>query len=99
MRLFAKWSAARQAGAAGKPLNAESKLGLHIIGVLLTPFGARPVLDSYDYNDDGLLSRAELFNDTDLAGAVELSRRPVGDFIDIEDILAKLEMLMRMTLE
>ena len=99
MRLFAKWSAARQAGAEGKPLNAESKLGLHIIGVLLTPFGARPVLDSYDYNDDGLLSRAELFNDTDLAGAVELSRRPVGDFIDLEDILAKLEMLMRMTLE
>ena len=34
--------------------------------MLLTPFGARPVLDSYDYDDDGLLSRAELFNDTQL---------------------------------
>ncbi len=99
MRLFGKWSSARQAGAEGKPLNAESKLGLHIIGVLLAPFGARPVLDSYDYNDDGLLSRAELFNDTDLAGAVELSQRPVGDLIDIEEILAKLQMLMQMTME
>ena len=99
MRLFAKWSSAKQAESENQPLNTESKLGLHIIGVVLAPFGARPVLDSYDYDDDGLLSRAELFNDTDLAGAVELSQRPVGDFIDIEGILAKLQMLMRMTVE
>lgn len=99
IRLFGKWSAAMQAESQNQPLNTESKLGLHIIGVLLSPFGARPVLDSYDYDDDGLLSRAELFNDTDLVGAVELSRRPMGDLIDIEDILAKLQMLMRMTME
>ena len=97
MRLFAKWSAEEQARKKDESLDTETKLGIHVIGVMLSLIGAKPVLDSYDYDDDGLLSRSELFADTDLADAVALSQRPVGDIIDIEGILEKLQAIIQMT--
>ena len=99
IRLLTKWSTVERAKAEGRPVDAETKLGIHVIGILISPIGAKPVLASYDYDNDGLLSQAELFADTDLAGVVELSQRPVADIIDIEGIMAKLQAIMGMALQ
>ena len=99
MRLFTKWSMVEQAKSEGRTVDAETKLGIHVIGILISPIGAKPVLESYDYDNDGLLSQAELFADTDLAGVVELSQQPVGDIIDIEGIVAKLQAIMGMAMQ
>lgn len=99
MRLFTKWSMVEQAKSESRPVDAETKLGIHVIGILISPIGAKPVLESYDYDNDGLLSQAELFADTDLAGVVELSQQPVGNIIDIEGIVAKLQAIMGMAMQ
>ena len=99
MRLFTKWSMVERAKAEGRAIEAETKLGIHVIGIIISPIGAKPVLESYDYDNDGLLSQAELFADTDLAGVVQLSQQSVADIIDIEGIVAKLQAIMGMAMQ
>jgi len=99
LRMLAKWSAYEKARSGNAPLDSESKLGIHLLGVMFSPLGAKPLLDSYDYDDNGLLSREELFADTDFADALALSQRPMTDFIDMESILEKLRLLMLMTMQ
>ncbi len=99
LRMFAKWSAHEQARAEKAPLDSATKLGIHTLGVLFSPLGAKPLLDSYDYDDDGRLSREELFADMDFADALALSQRPLADAIDLESIIEKLQQIMRMTMQ
>ncbi len=98
LRMFAKWSAQEQARSERAPLDSSSKLGIHVLGVMFSPLAAKPLLDSYDYDDDGRLSREELFADTDFADALALSQRPMTDFIDLESIISKLRQIMLMTM-
>jgi hypothetical protein len=99
MRLFTKWSMVERAKAEGRAIEAETKLGIHVIGIIISPIGAKPVLESYDYDNDGLLSQAELFADTDLAGVVQLSQQSVADIIDIRGIMAKLQAIIGMAMQ
>lgn len=99
LRMFAKWSAHEQARAYKAPLDSATKLGIHTLGILFSPLGAKPLLDSYDYDDDGRLSREELFADTNFADVLALSQRPLADAIDMEIILEKLQQIMRMTMQ
>ncbi len=99
MRLFTKWSTVEQAKAEGRAVDLETKLGIHVIAILISPIGAKPVLESYDYDNDGLLSQVELFADTDLAGVVELSQQPVADIIDIDGIMMKLQAIIGMMMQ
>ena len=80
-------------------MDLETKLGIHVIAILISPIGAKPVLESYDYDNDGLLSQVELFADTDLAGVVELSQQPVADIIDIDGIMMKLQAIIGMMMQ
>lgn len=98
LRMLAKWSAQEQARSQKTSLDSSSKLGIHVLGVMFSPLGAKPLLDSYDYDDDGLLSREELFADTDFADALSLSQKPMTDFIDLQSIIEKLQQLMMMTM-
>ncbi|MFP6743195.1 MAG: hypothetical protein VCD33_16480 [Alphaproteobacteria bacterium] len=99
MRLFTKWSTAEQAKANGGSVDPETKIGIHVIAILIAPIGAKPVLESYDYDNDGLLSQAEMFADTDLAGVVKLSQQPVADIIDIDGIMMKLQAIIGMMMQ
>lgn len=98
LRMFVKWSVQERARAEKTPLDSASKLGIHVLGVMFSPLGAKPLLDSYDYDDDGRLSREELFADTEFADALALSQGPIADAIDLVGILEKLQQIMRMTM-
>ena len=98
LRMIAKWSAHEQARNQQAPLDSETKLGIHILGVIFSPLGAKPLLHSYDYDDDGLLSREELFADMEFNAALALSQQSMADAIDMESILEKLQLILQLTM-
>lgn len=64
----------------------EVMLGIQSISILLLPITAKAILNSYDYNNDGVLQKEEVLGDTDFAELMGFSTKSVSGNLDFKSL-------------
>lgn len=64
----------------------EEILGVQSMTVMLFPMISKAIISSYDYNDDGVLSRDEVLGDTDLAELLGFTRQSISSDLDFKSL-------------
>gem|GEM_PF-6752369 len=76
-----------------KKLDLEDKLGISLVGILVSPIVGSAVLHSMDYNNDGFLAKEEVLANTELAEIVGVSGKDVRKGIDMKKLEEKVKEL------
>lgn len=64
----------------------EVMLGIQSMSILLLPITAKAILNSYDYNNDGVLQKEEVLGDTDFAELIGISTQSVSSNLDFKSL-------------
>jgi len=78
---------------ADKKLDLEDKLGISLVGILVSPILGSAVLNSMDYDNDGFLAKEEVLANTELAEIVGVSGKDVRKGIDMKKLEEKVKEL------
>ena len=78
--------AARQLASLLSDVEREVMLGIQSISILLLPITAKAILNSYDYNNDGVLQKEEVLGDTDFAELMGFSTKSVSGNLDFKSL-------------